>query len=226
MSKKKGFIPGPGPAYETFFANVCQYVTVMCAGEPPKWTHIPLEERTALFAAYSDWHTAYLPTTVPHLPALTSERNAAWKRSRKALSRFVKVWFRGFPDIVTDGDLKNMGIPPIDPTHTPIGRPPTRPIFIIRIKGTRLLEIVFWDETGESRGIPYGMNGAVISWVILDEPPEDHDRLSHTELATKSPFYLRFREEDRGKTVYIALQWQNETGVRGDYTEIQSAIIP
>ena len=226
MSRRKGFIPGPGTACDTFFKNICQYVTMMCEGETPQWTHIPPAERTALFAAYTDWNAAYMPTLVPHIPAVTAARDAAWKRSRKVLSRFIKVWFRGFPDIVTEAHLKNMGIPPIDSTHTPIGRPATRPVFRIVVKNTRLLSIPFQDEEGESKGIPYGMSGAVIARGILDAPPVEADGLPHTELATASPHPLRFKEEDRGKTVYIAMCWQNESGVRGDFTEIQSAIVP
>jgi hypothetical protein len=66
------------------------------------------------------------------------------------------------------------------------------------------------------------MNGAVISWGIFDAPPAGPEALTHTELATRSPHLLHFQEEDRGKTVYISLQWQNESGIRGDPTEMQA----
>ncbi|MDR0403194.1 MAG: hypothetical protein LBH35_06355, partial [Treponema sp.] len=65
-----------------------------------------------------------------------------------------------------------------------------------------------------------------VSWAVLDKAPLEPDELGHAELATRSPHLLRFREEDRGKRVYIAMQWQNESGVKGDFTEIQSTIIP
>jgi hypothetical protein len=72
------------------------------------------------------------------------------------------------------------------------------------------------------------MNGAVVSFAISEDGHviTDYKELTRTELATRTPHYLRFDEADRGKTVYIALQWQNESGERGDPTEIQSAIIP
>jgi hypothetical protein len=128
--------------------------------------------------------------------------------------------------VVTDADLANMNIPPIDKTRTPIGKPPTRPVFYIMVKDTRLLLIHFQDQDTESKAIPYGMNGAVISWGIFDTPPSGPEALTHTELATRTPHPLHFAEADRGKTVYIALQWQNESGIRGESTEMQSAIIP
>jgi hypothetical protein len=226
MARKKSFIPNSYPAYDTFFKNICQYVNTRCGGSTPEWTHIPADERTTLNDAYADWYTYYARVKVPHTPADTAAARAAFTRSKKVLSRFIQVWFRGFRNIVTEEDLKNMAIPPIDTTRTPIGRPPTRPVFRIVLKDTRLLAIYFQDEGSESRAIPYGMNGAVISWGIFDAPPPGPEALLHTELATRTPHLLRFTEEDRGKTVYIALQWQNESGVRGDSTEIQWAIIP
>jgi hypothetical protein len=43
---------------------------------------------------------------------------------------------------------------------------------------------------------------------------------------TQRPHTLEFRKEDRGKTVYIAAAWQNERGNIGQWSDIQSAIIP
>jgi hypothetical protein len=70
------------------------------------------------------------------------------------------------------------------------------------------------------------MNGAVVFYAILDHPPTSIRELTRTELATRTPFLLHFGEEDRGKTVYIAMEWQSESGERGDPTEIQPAIVP
>jgi hypothetical protein len=210
------------------------YVTAKCTGsgsDPAEWTHIPPAEVTTLNAAFADWYVYYSKIKAPHTPADTAAVKAAYTRSKKVLSRFIQVWFRGFPDIVTAQDLANMGIPPLDTTRTPIGKPPTRPVFNIEVRDTRLLAIHFQDQGSESKAIPYGLNGAVVSSGIFDAPPAGPELLisgeaGSTELATRTPFLLRFKEEHRGKTVYIALQWQNESGDRGDYTEIQSAIVP
>ncbi|MDR2597616.1 MAG: hypothetical protein LBC76_09910 [Treponema sp.] len=37
---------------------------------------------------------------------------------------------------------------------------------------------------------------------------------------------LEFDETERGRTVYIALSWQNERGLIGQWSEIQNAVIP
>jgi hypothetical protein len=227
MAHGKSFIPSCGPAYDRFFKNIVQYVALMCGGASPLWTHIPQAEITALSNAYAMWYTAWSATFKPHTKAETVAMLAAYKSSKKVLSRFIQVWFRGFPDIVTAEHLANMGIPPIDDTHTPIGKPETRPVFHIEVRDTRLLAVHFQDEGSASKARPYGMNGAVISLGVLDKPPAaPEDLKGRTELATRTPHLLHFAEEDRGKTVYVAMQWQNESGVRGEYTEVQSAIVP
>ncbi|MDR0718718.1 MAG: hypothetical protein LBF78_03705 [Treponema sp.] len=223
----KSLIPLGKAEYDRFFGNIVQYTEMMCAGESPRWTHIPPGERTLLSGAFVDWHTAYLRTLVPHIKADTEAMKAAFNRSKNVLSRFIHVWFRGFPDIVTADHLANVDIAPIDHTRTPGGKPSTRPVFHIRVKDTRLLAIDFKDEAGAGKARPKGMNGALISLAIRDEPPVSPEELTDRRmLATHRPFPITFREEDRGKTVYIAMQWQSSGGVLGDFTEIQSTIVP
>jgi len=45
-------------------------------------------------------------------------------------------------------------------------------------------------------------------------------------MASRTPFTLHFEETERGKTVYVALCWQNERGITGAWSEFKSAIIP
>jgi hypothetical protein len=37
---------------------------------------------------------------------------------------------------------------------------------------------------------------------------------------------MEFEEDERGKTLYIALCWQNEKGQRGPWSNVQTTIIP
>ena len=80
------------------------------------------------------------------------------------------------------------------------------------------------DSHSEAK--PYGVNGAVAAWAILDAPPANQNALPHTFLATRSPHTMEFNEEDRGKTLYLALCWQNGKGQRGPWSDIESVIIP
>jgi hypothetical protein len=50
--------------------------------------------------------------------------------------------------------------------------------------------------------------------------------LTRTVLATRTPYVLEFTEKERGKTVYVAICWQNEKGECSPWSEIESAIAP
>jgi hypothetical protein len=78
----------------------------------------------------------------------------------------------------------------------------------------------------KSNAKPYGVNGAVIVYAVLDAPPADVSALTRSVLATRTPHILEFTEEERGKTVYVAICWQNEKGEKGPWSEIESAIVP
>jgi hypothetical protein len=45
-------------------------------------------------------------------------------------------------------------------------------------------------------------------------------------MASRTPHALEFDESERGKTVYIALAWQNERGILGRWSEYKNAIVP
>jgi hypothetical protein len=115
-----------------------------------------------------------------------------------------------------------MGIP----EHDTVRAPQTRPEFSILVKDIRRLSVSFHDQGSQSRAKPYGVGGAVVCWELRDTPPAGPEVLPNSLLATRSPFTLSFREEDRGKTVYIALWWQSESGGQGPWSEVQSAIVP
>jgi hypothetical protein len=229
MAHRKKVIPGEDKAFDILFKRVSQYTAIKTSGTPPDWDHIPSAASTGLYSAYADWYTFYAPTLKDPTKAETAAKNTARRRDEPVLRNFIQTWFRRFPEIVTLADLAAMGIPPVDKDRTPIGVPKTRPVFSIQVRGTRLLAIVFYDEaTPDSNARPYGMNGAVVSFAISHDGKiiTDQKQLTHTELATHTPYLLHFEEADRGKTVYIAMQWQNESGARGEFTEIQSAVIP
>jgi hypothetical protein len=50
--------------------------------------------------------------------------------------------------------------------------------------------------------------------------------LSEFAKFTVKPYTLRFDETERGKTVYVALCWQNQRGQLGPWTGMQSTIVP
>jgi hypothetical protein len=104
--------------------------------------------------------------------------------------------------------------------------PKTRPELFIEVVDFRRLKVSFQDQGSKSKAKPYSVDGAVIICAVLDAPPADHSALTRSVLATRTPHILEFTEEKRGKTVYIAICWQNEKGQMGPWSEIVSAIVP
>ncbi|MDR0686155.1 MAG: hypothetical protein LBF79_01655, partial [Dysgonamonadaceae bacterium] len=73
---------------------------------------------------------------------------------------------------------------------------------------------------------PYGMDGALIIYNVLPEPPTEYAQLTRHNLATHTPFLFNFSMAERGKTAYFAIAWQNEKGEKGPFSPIVSQIIP
>jgi hypothetical protein len=86
----------------------------------------------------------------------------------------------------------------------------------------RRLKVHFRDLDSESKARPYGTNGAVIFYAVLDAPAD----LTHSVPATRTPHILEFTGQERGRTVYLAICRQNEKGEKGPPSEIESAIVP
>jgi hypothetical protein len=70
------------------------------------------------------------------------------------------------------------------------------------------------------------MRGMELVCEVLPSPPAGTDDLHRMETAMKTPLTLTFREEDRGKTVYMAGRWRNSSPKGGPWSGIVSAVIP
>jgi hypothetical protein len=155
---------------------------------------------------------------------IVEERN----ESRQRLVALIRamVGFRLQNPVITDYERIGLGLHVHDTKPTSIPVPSTRPELDIDVVDFRRLKVLFHDMGSESRAKPYGVNGAVILYALLDAPPAGITALGRSALATRTPYILEFTEEERGKTVYIAMCWQNKKGERGPWSEIESAIVP
>ena len=84
---------------------------------------------------------------------------------------------------------------------------------------------VLRSKTPKPSGIA-GWHGAVLDWGIFDAPPAEPDDLTNHTMASRTPHTLQFTEEERGRTVYVALRWQNERGNTGPWSDIKSTVVP
>jgi hypothetical protein len=187
--------------------------------------NIPVEEVTDLQNATTSFARLQAQADSPAKTAIiVAEKNVARTELKAKIRALVN--FRLKNPIITDAQRIAMGLHVHDTTPTTVPVPKSRPELDIDVVDVRRLKILFHDMGSSSKAKPYGVNGAVIAYAMLDAPPADPSALTRTALATRTPHTLEFTEEERGKTVYVAICWQNEKGEKGPWSEIESAIVP
>jgi hypothetical protein len=237
MTKK--IIPDGEAKYDEFFKTVCGKASKEVLSPDGRWHHIPTTELEALNAAYALWHTAYAAASGPHLPSQTAAKKRAHKTSRTVLARFIKVWFRGFPEAVTVEDLRSMDIPEIDTTHTPVPQPRDQAEADVTYPGTHLIELVRIRSVAGGTDDPRADWGKRIYYGILDPAnPNGRHRIGAAPITgadlphsvfTRTKKHRFDFDGDSGKTVYFCIKYENEKGGEsgeGPYGPIFSAIIP
>ena len=220
----KNYIPKNDGEFHEFFMNLLNYVTKKAMGSAPVWKHIPAEDLTALTNSFGNWGVAYTSVQKPHTPVETKEKNRVRKASEKFLRDFVNRFLRYPP--VTDEDRDAMGVPNHDTVRTHHDYPKEQVEFGFKLKAIREIEVHFKVAGAEGKAKPEGYAGAVVIWDVLDKPPSNPEVLTRHKRASRTPFMIKFPEEERGKTVYVALCWENGKAVTGDWSAIQSAVVP
>jgi hypothetical protein len=66
----------------------------------------------------------------------------------------------------------------------------------------------------------------MVDFVIHLSNIRELDELPHHTMASRTPHTLTFEEGQRGKTIQIAIAWQNERSHLGQWSEYKSTIIP
>ncbi|MDR2811286.1 MAG: hypothetical protein LBB84_12165 [Tannerellaceae bacterium] len=220
MNKKMDYIPEKDSALALWSANF----TAGVAANAATWS-IPESEVIALKTAEAAFieleKQAYGPT---RNSVIVSEKNAARKTLEGEIRRLTG--FRLKNPIITNADRIELGLHVRNTKPSNIPAPKSHPEFSIDLLDFRRLKIRYKNMDSESRAKPYGVNGAVIAYDVLDVPPVRPTALSRTLLATRTPHTLEFVEEERGKTVYVAVCWQNEKGEKGPWSRIERAIVP
>jgi hypothetical protein len=176
---------------------------------------------SAYLAAYVLWNDE-----VNRTPGITDDFEDAEKALKPEYRQLYTAFFKTNP-LVTNHDLRAMAFPERGSGErhpSPVAT--DYPGFKILTNMIRRLIVAFFDNANEERAKPAGQHGAEIRWAILDAPPAHIDDLVHSAFDTHSPLTLAFDDDQRGKTVYFALCWENTRGEKGPYSPFMSAIIP
>ena len=133
---------------------------------------------------------------------------------------------RFFIPPLNEEDLLSLGLRLPDTVRTDHINVTEEVDFVLEIAGIRQVHVRFWQHGLASMAKPAGYDGAVLDWGVLDAPPSEPEDLTNHTMASRTPHTLQFTEEERGKTVYIALRWQNERGNTGPWSDIKSTVVP
>jgi hypothetical protein len=194
------------------------------AVKAPAWD-IPAPEVAILNRFISEAQEAF------NLVNSGSRTPAATEHARNAFANLVDYMRmmrsrKFFVPPLTSVDIVSLGLRPRDEIRTPHIDVTEVVEFELKLRNIREVLVNFWIKGQTHRAKPTGYDGAVIVWDVLDSPPANPHVLTQHTMASRTSHALEFDEEDRGKTVYIALAWQNERGLTGQWSEIQSAVIP
>jgi hypothetical protein len=240
MAKRHDFIPKPDAEFDAFFNHYRQYVNAKCSPpDAPEWSHIPSPRLAGLNDAYADWHAAYLKLKEPHTSSDTLAKNLARKRDEKILRDFNNEFIL-YSSVVTPQEKEDLGNKPRDTHPTPVPRPASQVEADIVLPGPHLVELRI-KELASLSGEPGRANyGVRIYWGVQGEstagdrfriasPPTSGGGLPHSTFTRRKKYRFDFSEEDRGRTVYFCLRYENSKGGKegeGPWGPIISAIIP
>jgi hypothetical protein len=153
-------------------------------------------------------------------------KNTARKTLETNIQQDVKE-FLMFNRLVTNEDRDNLGIPIHKTTKTPSPVADEAPDADVDTSVIGHVGIHFFRKGSRHRkGKLPGQHCVEVAWLVSDVRPTRWDELIHSSVDTNSPFVLVFENDQRGKTVYFALRWENTRGEKGPWSEIYSAIIP
>jgi hypothetical protein len=216
---KRDYVPHEEGEFYDWVKNLVAYATAHYQGWsvpcPAGTLAQPLQAFTAAYEQFLD----------PNHGKVDTERKNETKAALVHLVRqYCQAWIMHNPN-VTDDDRLEMGLPLYDTTRTPSGEPDTRPMFKVLIHDIRQIKLEISDFESTRIAIPERYDGAVVYWGFLDRPPVSPEELIKSTLATHAHFMLTFNEEDRGKTVYVAVRWQKGE-LKGPWSEIIGLIVP
>jgi hypothetical protein len=220
MSKQGDYIPRSDSELVAWSANF----TAKVAAGATAWS-IPAEEVARLQKLNTDFAALHAQADSPDkTKVIVAKKDSARKTLVDKIREMAN--FRLKNPIITDDERISLGLHVHDTTPSSIGVPVHPPELDLEVIDFGLIKVHFYDKESGNKARPYGMSGAVIAYGVLDTPPENESPLNESVLATRNPHVLSFHMQERGKTVYVSICWQNEKGEKGPWSKIQSTIIP
>ncbi|MDR2419071.1 MAG: hypothetical protein LBD79_08450 [Treponema sp.] len=176
-----------------------------------------ITENTARLAAYTAaYHVAESPSAGK---VEREDRKEKRLYLTQSIRKIKNAYLDADPlDAVTPEILLDYGIHPKDPKRTDVPDPTEVVPFTLE-NGDYLQVIV------KHPACPPRYKGAVARCKVGGPAPETHQELTNSKLLTRPREILTFEDSQLGQTLYIALYWENEKGLIGPPSPIQSHVI-
>jgi hypothetical protein len=221
--KSSDYLPRNDRKFLQWVINFLNYLSVTLARYG-----FPLEVYDALQVLRSDFeqklNVAEAPTT--RTKGAIDAKNVAKDKLTHAIRAAVQRYLAHNPD-VTEQDHDDLGLPNYKTTRTPAEVAKEAPDFDIDTSVLGRIIIAFYEKgSNHKKAKPPGQHCVEIGWVQSEVPITRWDELTHSNVDTNSPYALSFENDQRGKTIYFALRWENTRGEKGPWSAIQTAIIP
>ena len=222
MATKKNYLP---QAYALLLIWLLNFMEYLIANM--QRFGIPTGAADELKRMVNDFQAAQLKAESPN----AGKADRVYRKEKAAAvsgatRHFVNARLR-YNDAVTDEDRVKMGLTVPDRKPTTAPEIKTQPE-VYRIDSSVIMRIaLYYKNTGDlSRARPYGTHGVEIRSAILDHQPVTTDDMKRSDFSTRSPYTFVFDENQRGKTIWFRLRWENTRGHKGPWSEIYVAIIP
>jgi hypothetical protein len=223
MMNNRDFLPEKDRSLLQWVTSFLSYLSsVMMRIGFPSDVYAKLTELCTSFSQKLD--AAETPAT---RTKLTVQDKNTVKSALKASVRQAVREYLTYNHEVTDTDRDGLGIPIHKTTRTPAPVATEAPEADIDTSVIGRLIIAFFEKGHRhKKAKPAGQHCVEIAWTLSDTPVTRWDELIRSNVDTNSPFTLVFENDQRGKTIYFAIRWENTRGEKGPWSEITSAIIP
>jgi len=183
-------------------------------------------DATAITAAYTSWHTAYLAATNP---TTRTKATVATKNTQKA--NVLTVVRRYATTIranlgVSDALKVGLGLHIRDTQPTPVPPPSTKPELSITKTDTGYQNVSARDEgSGAPRARPVGSVGMLLYRAVGDAPASLPAEATFLTFIGRPDVQSTFTTADRGKIATYFARWTNARGEVGPWSNPVSAAI-
>lgn len=211
------YIPARDGDFDAWFLNFSTKLTAS-----PTTYGLIAADATAVAAAYTAWHAAYVAAITPaSRTSVTVAAKDVQRTTQEGLVRTYAVQI-SLNSGVLAGSKVAIGVNPRTSTPTPVPTPTSAPVLSLESSNFLTTDLRYRDAAAPatSRSKPANVTqlqlfGATSAVVITDPTV-----LPLLQVYTKVPVRLGWDAADRGKTAYIAGRWQTRTGLVGPYSDI------